>query len=167
MEIDDTLKREVSELVYREATLLDRRQWDDWIELYTEDAVYWVPSWASEEETTSDPETQLNLLYLRNRGGLEDRVFRIKTERSSASSLPEPRTLHLIGNIELGNASEHDCEVRYNWQTNSYRYQTTDTFYGTTSLTLVRDDAGELKIRRKKVVLKNDCIHHVVDVYHL
>ena len=33
------LQREVTDLIYREATLLDRRRWDDWIDLYTEDAV--------------------------------------------------------------------------------------------------------------------------------
>ena len=32
------LQQEVTDLIYRESTLLDRRAWDDWIELYTEDA---------------------------------------------------------------------------------------------------------------------------------
>ena len=72
MKIDHELKRDVAELIQWEATLLDRRRWDDWIDLFTEDAVYWVPSWADEEKTTSDPETQLNLIYLRDRGGLEE-----------------------------------------------------------------------------------------------
>ena len=71
------LQQDVTNLIYRESSLLDRREWDSWIDLYTEDAVYWVPSWANEEETITDPELQLNLIYLRNRGGLEDRVFRI------------------------------------------------------------------------------------------
>ena len=76
------LQTEVTNLIYRESTLLDRREWDEWIELYTEDAVYWVPSWANEEETTDDPELQLNLIYLRNRGGLEDRIFRSEARDS-------------------------------------------------------------------------------------
>ena len=85
MEFDNDLKREVAELIYWEATLLDRRRWDDWIDLYREDAVFWVPSWANEEETTTDPETQLNLIYMRDRGGIEDRVFRIESRDSYAS----------------------------------------------------------------------------------
>ncbi|MFC6668783.1 benzoate 1,2-dioxygenase small subunit [Marinobacterium aestuariivivens] len=158
---------EVRNFLYAEARSLDDKQWDQWLEFYSKDAEFWMPSWDDDGELTTDPRKEISLIYYARRDGLEDRVFRIKTERSSASSLPEPRTLHLIGNIEVLNASESDCEVRYNWQTNSYRYQTTDSYYGVTHLTLVRDDAGELKIRRKKVVLKNDCIHHVVDVYHL
>ncbi len=58
MENDNRLKRDVAELIQWEATLLDRRRWEEWIDLYTEDAVYWVPSWANEEETTDDPDTQ-------------------------------------------------------------------------------------------------------------
>ncbi|NVK40918.1 MAG: benzoate 1,2-dioxygenase small subunit [Oceanospirillaceae bacterium] len=158
---------EVRNFLYAEARALDDKQWDQWLEFYTKDAEYWMPSWDDDGELTTDPNKEISLIYYGRRDGLEDRVFRIKTERSSASSLPEPRTLHLIGNIEVLNASESDCEVRYNWSTNSYRYQTTDTYYGATFLTLVRNEAGELKIRRKKVVLKNDFIHHVVDVYHL
>lgn len=158
---------EVRNFLYAEARALDDKQWDEWLEFYSKDAEFWMPSWDDDGELTTDPHKEISLIYYGRRDGLEDRIFRIKTERSSASSLPEPRTLHMIGNIEVLNASDSDCEVRYNWSTNSYRYQTTDTYYGTTSLTLVRDDEGQLKIRRKKVVLKNDCIHHVVDVYHL
>ena len=35
---------------------------------YTEDAVYWVPSWVNEEETTDDPELAQSDLS-GNRGG--------------------------------------------------------------------------------------------------
>ena len=98
MEIENDLKLEVSELIFWEATLLDRRRWEEWIELYTEDAVFWVPSWVDEENTTDDPETQLNLMYFRSRSGIEDRVFRIES-RDSYASLPLDRTVHLVGNV--------------------------------------------------------------------
>ncbi|MBN0653703.1 hypothetical protein JTM24_33900, partial [Pseudomonas aeruginosa] len=43
---------------------------------------------------------EISLIYYPNREGLEDRVYRIKTERSGAST-PEPRTTHIISNVEL------------------------------------------------------------------
>ena len=101
---DDTLHREVEDLIFREATLLDRKQWEAWLDLFTKDAVYWVPAWRSEEETTDDPDTQLNLIYMRNRGGLEDRVFRIES-RDSYASVPLDRTVHLVGNVVVGEAN--------------------------------------------------------------
>jgi benzoate/toluate 1,2-dioxygenase beta subunit len=48
----------------------------------------------------------------------------------------------------------------------SFRYKTTDTYFGTSFYTI--DTSGEnFAITRKKVVLKNDYIHHVVDIYHI
>jgi benzoate/toluate 1,2-dioxygenase beta subunit len=48
----------------------------------------------------------------------------------------------------------------------SFRYKTTDTYFGASFYTI--DTSGEnLAITEKKVVLKNDYIHHVVDIYHI
>ena len=110
---DAALEREVTALINREAMLLDRRRWKEWLELYAEDAVYWVPAWASEEETTTDPETQLNLIYLKDRGGLEDRVFRIES-RQSWASLPLDRTVHLVGNVLVESAEGDVIEATAN-----------------------------------------------------
>ena len=78
---------------------------------------------------------------LSNREGLEDRVYRIKTERSGAST-PEPRTTHIISNVELLGESDEGLEVRYSWVTWSHRYQHTDAFFGATCCTLTEQDAG-------------------------
>ena len=57
-------------------------------------------------------------------------------------------------------------DVTFNWITFYFRYNTTDTYFGTTNLTL--DVSGEQPlITKKRVVLKNDYIHHVVDIYHV
>jgi hypothetical protein len=90
--------------------------------------------------TTSSPKTrsEISLIYYANRDGLEDRVFRIKTERSSAS-MPEPRTSHMIANVEILEETDDAVEVRYNFQTLSHRYKITDQFFGTTLVTLAQD----------------------------
>ena len=31
--------------LYREARLLDDRQWDAWLDCYAEDVTYWMPAW--------------------------------------------------------------------------------------------------------------------------
>lgn len=35
--------RTVCAALYREARLLDDRQWDAWLTCYTEDVTYWMP----------------------------------------------------------------------------------------------------------------------------
>ena len=54
----------------------------------------------------------------------------------------------------------------FNWLTFNYRYKTVDTHFGTSFYTLDTSDEAPL-IKNKKVVLKNDYIHHVIDVYHI
>lgn len=156
---------QVQAFLFREARLLDDRQWDDWLACYHPAAEFWMPSWDDDGELTRDPQREISLIYYPNRGGLEDRVFRIKTERSAAST-PEPRTGHNLHNIEIVSQQGEEVQVSYNWQTLSFRYNTTDSHFGTTHVTLDLS-SGQPLIKRKYIVLKNDYIHHVIDVYHL
>src|SRR6476660_7375787 len=155
---------EVEQFLYREARYLDDREFDKWLECYAPDSEFWMPAWDDDDKLVTDPEREISLMYYSNRGGLEDRIFRIKTDRSSATSLPEPRTGHNITDVEIMEHDGDQVKVRFNWFTLYFGYNTTDTYFGTSYYTI--DLAGaEPVIRKKKVVLKNDYIHHVVDVY--
>jgi benzoate/toluate 1,2-dioxygenase beta subunit len=151
--------------LYREARLLDDRQWDQWLECYSPQVEYWMPAWDDQDTLIQDPQSEISLIYYPSRDGLEDRVFRIKTERSSAS-MPEPRTAHFISNVEVLAADSQYVELRFNWQTLSHRYKTTDMYFGTSFYRLDISTEQPL-ITRKKVVLKNDYIHQVIDIYHI
>ncbi|AUG42072.1 MULTISPECIES: benzoate 1,2-dioxygenase small subunit [Pseudomonas] len=155
----------VRDFLYREARYLDDKDWDSWLELYAPDATFWMPSWDDNDQLTEDPQREISLIWYGSRCGLEDRVFRIKTERSSAS-IPDTRTSHNLSNIEVLEQADGLCKVRFNWHTLSFRYKTVDSYFGTSFYTL--DVRGENPlIRAKKVILKNDYVRQVVDVYHL
>ena len=155
----------IVDFLYREARLLDDRQWDDWLSCYSTDTVYWMPAWDDDDKIVEDPQREISLIYYPNRDGLEDRVFRIKTERSGAS-MPEPRTNHQITNVEIIGECDGKAQVRFNWHTLSHRYKETLSFFGTSFYTI--DTTGEQPlITNKKVVLKNDYIRQVIDVYHV
>ncbi len=159
-------QQDIEQYLYREARYLDDRDWDAWLALYAPQAEFWMPSWDDDETLVQDPQRDVSLIWYGHKGGLEDRVFRIRTERSSATSLPEPRTAHNISNVEVTRQAGGVCELRFNWVTFSYRYKTIDTYFGTSFYTLDSSGAQPL-ITRKKVVLKNDYIHHVIDIYHI
>lgn len=148
-----------------EANLLDDRRWDEWLECYSPTVDYWMPSWTDDDELVTDPQSQISLIYYPNRDGLEDRIYRLRTERSSAS-MPEPRTVHMIANVEILGEGGGEVEVRYNWHTLSQRYNTTTQYFGTTFCTVDRSGHAPV-ITRKKIVLKNDYIHQVLDFYHV
>ena len=157
---------QVQQFLYREARYLDDREFENWLTLYSPDVEFWMPAWDDDDKLVEDPQTEISLIYYPHKGGLEDRVFRIRTERSSATSLPEPRTSHNISNVEIIEQDGSTCKLRFNWLTFNYRYKITDTHFGTSFYTL--DTSGEQPlITKKKVILKNDYIHHVIDVYHI
>lgn len=155
----------VQAFLYREARLLDDRQWDEWLDCYAPEAEFWMPSWDDDDSLTTDPQREISLIYYPNRQGLEDRVFRIKTERSSAT-MPDTRTSHNIANVEVEKTEGTRLTVRFNWHTLSHRYKTTYSHFGM-SRYVIEFGGATPKILDKYVVLKNDYISQVIDVYHI
>ena len=156
---------QICAFLYREARYLDDRQWKDWLACYAPDVTYWMPAWDDDDKVTEDPQSEISLMFYPNRDGLEDRVFRIETERSGAST-PEPRTNHSVTNVEVVEDRGAEVDVRYNFHTMNQRYDHTDQFFGTMFVTLRETGDGPL-ISAKKIVLKNDYIRQVIDVYHV
>ncbi|MCA3655716.1 MAG: benzoate 1,2-dioxygenase small subunit, partial [Methylobacterium sp.] len=126
---------EIQAFLYAEARCLDDRDWDGWLAHYAPNATFHMPAWDDDDLLTEDPQSEISLIYYGSKQGLEDRVFRIRTERSSATSLPEPRTSHNISNVEILERAEGVVKLRFNWFTLSFRYKTTDSYFGTSFYT--------------------------------
>ena len=156
---------QIQSFLYGEARALDEHRWADWLAHYAEDVEFFMPSWDDDDRLTTDPHNEVSLIYYPSRQGLEDRVFRIQTDRSSAT-MPDTRTGHAIHNIEVLAQDAAGCEVTFNWSTHSFRYDIVDLYFGSSRYTI--DTRGERPlIKRKYVVLKNDYIHHLLDIYHI
>ncbi len=153
------------DLIFLEAEHLDQKNWDAWLDLYTEDAVFWMPTWINESQTTTQPETELNLLYLKGRSHLEDRIYRLKTDDSFAS-VPSARTVHLVSNVRLVQTEESHLTVKANWMVHSYGIHGALNRGGYYEYKL-RKINGELKIAFKKVTMIDDKLIGPVDVFHV
>jgi benzoate/toluate 1,2-dioxygenase beta subunit len=158
-------KAKVCDFLYRESRLLDDEQWDEWLSCYDEHAVFWMPSWDDHDTLIDDPQREISLIYYPSRQGLEDRVFRIKTERSSAT-MPSTRTSHNISNVEIESEENGVCTVRFNWHTLSHRYKANYSHFGMSRYVIDFGGAAP-RILNKYVVLKNDYINQVIDIYHI
>jgi 3-phenylpropionate/cinnamic acid dioxygenase small subunit len=154
----------VLDLLAAEAAAVDSRDWDTWLSLFAEDVDYWVPSWDSEYELTSDPQAEISLMYYGNRSGLEDRVFRIRTERSAAS-VPMPRTCHMVSNVQI-KREPSGYAVQANWTASSFRNMQSVTYYGRYYYKL-RGEGKNLIIAAKKIVVMNDLIDTSLDIYNI
>ncbi len=155
------------DLIYTEGRLIDRREWDDWLDLYQHDAEFWVPASNGDGiDYTSDPNNEISLIYYADRSGLEDRVFRIRTGLSSAS-VPLARTSHLIGSVQVKELGNGDFFATSSWMTTSYKKKKTSIFAGQYEHKICQQGDGSLKIAAKKVIVVNDLIPGAMDFYSI
>lgn len=155
----------IQTFLFQEARAQADKRWKDWLEFYAEDATFHMPSWDDDHELTQDPQSEVSLIYYPSRAGLEDRVFRIETDRSSAT-IPDTRYNRAVTNVEILAQDDDSVEVCFNWTTHSFRYNMTDVYFGTATY-LIDTRGPRPLIKKKYVVLKNDYIHHVLDVYQV
>ena len=154
------------ELLSREASAIDERRWDDWLALYLEDAEFWAPAWRDDDTLTDDVDREISLFYFESRGGLEDRVWRIRSGQSPALT-PMPRTTHHVTNALLdegATAGAMTLHAAWSCHVYSLRDKSQHVFFGRYRHDLVCVE-GDWRIRRKKITLMNDYIPGMIDVF--
>ena len=165
MPIDTQLLAQVTDCLLEEAACLDQRRWDDWLALYEDDCVFWLPAWDDDDVLNEDPDTQLSLIYLEGKPRLDERIWRIRSGLSS-SLLRMPRVTHLVTNVRVA-GRDGDCVlVTANFQVNAFKHdeKRVDFFFGAYEYALRPRGAG-FGIRRKKIVINNDIIPRQLAVF--
>ena len=153
------------ELIHREARLLDEQRWDEWLGLYHEDCEYWMPAWKADGTLTSNPKTELSHIYYASRAGLEDRIVRIRSGKSAAST-PTPRTAHIVGSVVPLESPADRLRLASSWVTHVFfpRSHESQAFFGRSEHELALHE-GDWRIAKKKILLQNDYIPTMLDVY--
>ena len=101
LEVNDLQIREQCRmLLEREARLLDEGRYEDWLALYADECVVWVPA----AERPGDPRREVTVFF-DDRQRLEDRIFRLRTGKAW-SQVPPSRTVRMVGNVEVFRAAE-------------------------------------------------------------
>ncbi|MCW5770490.1 MAG: hypothetical protein KIT16_02555 [Rhodospirillaceae bacterium] len=145
----------ISALLDWEALLLDERRFDEWLELLTDDAWYWVPLDPRQRRPLDGP----SHIY-ETRDALLARVYRLKDPQNLTQQPPSRcsrvmgRPYHVAGDGEgtetVVRASFHLAESRPHQDADeSFRH-----FAGTITYGLVGDD-GASRIRWRRVDLIN------------
>lgn len=95
---------EAQALLFQEARLLDERKFEDWLDLFSQDCLYWLP--------VLDIAGEPSLIH-DDRSAMEERVFRLLNTTVHAQT-PVSRTQHDICNIEIENKGGGQAIVRCN-----------------------------------------------------
>jgi 3-phenylpropionate/cinnamic acid dioxygenase small subunit len=150
------VKQEVEDFLYAEAELLDERRYEDWLDLFSEDAHYWmpmrrnVPADEREREFTRAG-TDVNW-FDEGKDTLTRRVKQILTGVHWAEQ-PPSRICHMVSNIQILDAGPDEVRVKSRFLLYRNRVETeTDVLVGKREDVLRRVDGG-FKIARRKIIL--------------
>ena len=127
--------------------------------------MFWIPAWDDETTVTGDPKTEISLMYYDSRSGLEDRVWRIQSGMAAAT-IPTARTCHLVTGVRIETIEGEDVRIASSFTVHAFRQKKTLTFYGSYEHVL-RETDRDLKIAQKKILVLNDVIPGVLDVYNV
>jgi benzoate/toluate 1,2-dioxygenase beta subunit len=149
--------RSIETFLYREARLADENRYDEWLALWTDDAIYWLPANIDDY----DPHHHLSIIY-DDRNRLQDRIERLKSGAAWAQE-PRSRMRRIVANIEIEPASAGgEITVHSNFVLGELRRgRQTEYFAGQTHR--LRPSPEGLKMAYKKVVLinNNEPIHNM------
>ena len=101
-------RHEAEDFLFREARLLDEDRLEEWLTLFTDDGIYWVPS-----DESIDPDTETSIIYDDSRQR-EKRIFQLRNKHLAQD--PPSRTIHYITNVEVVEI-EHPDEVQVHCNT--------------------------------------------------
>lgn len=165
---DQELLRQGGILLQQEGRYLDEQRWDAWIDLFDSECEYWVPTWKGDETLATDPQREISHIYYSNRSGLEDRIARIRSGMSPASK-PLLRTTHTISSVlPMGLLSANEMRLCSSWMTHVFSpaSKKIHVFFGRSEYLLAPCEPA-WRIKKKKVILMNDYVPGMLDVYCL
>ena len=150
------LKAEIEEFLYHEVDLLDERRYDEWLDLFADDARYWMPMRRNVSHDDLDREfTRAGLdvnWFDEGKDTLTRRVRQIQTGIHWAEE-PPSRICHMISNVQLLDVSPAEVTVKCRFLIYRNRVETeTDFLVGKREDRLRRVDGG-FKIAHRKIVL--------------
>jgi benzoate/toluate 1,2-dioxygenase subunit beta len=147
--VSDALQRTIEQVLYRQADHLDNKRWQDYIDLFAPDGVYWVP--AHPDQTTGDGVPSIfyedrDLMHIRMRRMGHPRAWSQKTEWA---------TSHVVSNviIESDDPSSGIVACRSRFHMMEFRRDAVRHFGGSYMHRLVKaGDDYRIKLQRVDLV---------------
>ena len=146
---------ELTAFYIREAWLLDERKLEEWLQLFTDDVLYFMPRRKNvprrELHRELTPQGDLAILE-EDRRQLEMRVARLETGMAWAED-PPSRTRHLIGNLEAAPLENGEVEAKTAFLVYRSHLETDHQLLSGCREDVLRKVEGAWKVSRRTIVL--------------
>ncbi len=138
----------VAQFLYAQSEMLDCQQWQAYIDLFTDDGIYWMPVLPEQTEWEGSPS-----IFAEDKLMMQVRMGRI-THPNAWSQAPMWATSHVIGNVVIESETAKEVVVRSRFHMMELRRDNLRHFGGTYRHTLVK--AGrDFRIKLQRVDLFN------------
>ena len=144
-------KDEVESVLFKEAGLLAKGEFDQWLTMYTDDAIYWIPANADE----INPMLHVSIIY-DDKERMQERIWSIQSGVRWAQD-PRSRIRHFISNIEILANSGDEALISSSYAVFEIRRAIYgDRYFVGRCEHSLRKVTGEWKIAGKKIELLNN-----------
>lgn len=143
------LLKAVEQFVYHEARCMDEHRYDDWLSLWEQEMLYWVPC----DNADDDPRRAVSIIHDR-RAQLEQRITRLKGRYAFAQQ-PHTRLLRVVSNVQIEGDAGESLVAGSTFTLGDWRSDRQTVWFGRNRHVLVRHGDG-FRMREKKVLLLNN-----------
>jgi len=152
---------DAEQLLYRQAALLDDRQWQDWIDLFTPDGVYWMPPDASYKTWDGQP-----AIFAEDRNLMTVRMRRV-LHPDAWSQKPLWGTNHVVSNVIVDKTAKNgDLVLRSRFHMMELRRDDVRHFAGQYTHHLKKTKSGyRIKLQRVDMVNAQAAYDYVLQVW--
>ena len=159
------LQHRVEQFLYREVRLLSERRYEEWLDLFSDDARYWMPA----RETIDG---QPDALYGEGEMAFfdDDKEFlaaRIERLRSSLAHAEQPpsRLRYFISNVEIEELGGGDINVQCNLLVYQSRLERTEVSYVGRREDRFSEAGQSWRIASRKIILDQTLIPRTLSIF--
>jgi biphenyl 2,3-dioxygenase beta subunit len=154
-EQQQALWNELMQFYINEAWLLDERKLDDWLELLTDDVLYFMPRRKNVLRRELDREfTQAGDMnfFEDSKEMMRVRVSRLQSSMAWAED-PPSRTTHLVGNLVIASAENNEVVAKTAFIVHKSHLETDSSLYTGHREDLLRREDDKWKIAKRTIFI--------------
>jgi 3-phenylpropionate/cinnamic acid dioxygenase small subunit len=154
------VQHEIEQFLYRQAELLDDKSWQEWIDLFAPDGIYWMPPEPSHTTWEGMP-----AIFAEDRNLMTVRMKRLQ-HPDAWSQRPLWETNHIVSNVIVEKETEDEIVVRSRFHMLELRRDDVRHFAGRYRHTLQKTGEGyAVKLQRVDMTNAQAAYDYVIQAW--
>ncbi len=163
--VDGTLQHSIEQFLYREVRLLSELRYEEWLDLFTDDARYWMPARDTVDGQPGAVAGDGEMAYFDDDTKfLAARVERLQSPLAHAER-PPSRMRYFVSNVEIEEQDNGELDVHCNLLVYQSRLERTEVSYVGRREDRFRPVDGSWRIAIRKVILDQTLIPRTMSFF--